>query len=58
MGVIILLLLVSISVAALFLGAFIWNVKSKQYEDEYSPPIRMLFDDKVSNVEVKKESTQ
>lgn len=45
MSVIILLLLVSISVAAIFLGAFIWNVKTKQYEDEYSPPLRMLFDD-------------
>ncbi|WP_126974420.1 cbb3-type cytochrome oxidase assembly protein CcoS [Gynurincola endophyticus] len=54
MGVIILLLLVSISVAAIFLGAFIWNVKSKQYEDEYSPPIRMLFDD----APPKKETTE
>jgi len=45
MSVIILLLLASISVAALFLGAFIWNVRNKQYDDEYSPPVRMLFDD-------------
>ena len=46
MGVIILLLLASITVAGLFLAAFMWSVKSGQYEDEYSPPVRMLFDDK------------
>jgi cbb3-type cytochrome oxidase maturation protein len=30
--------------AALFLGAFIWSVKSGQYEDDYTPSIRILFD--------------
>jgi cbb3-type cytochrome oxidase maturation protein len=44
MNVIILLLVASISVAALFLGAFIWNIKSGQYKDEVSPPSRILFD--------------
>lgn len=46
MSVIIILLIASISVAAIFLGAYIWNVKSGQYDDEYSPPLRILFDDK------------
>lgn len=46
MGVIVLLLIASIAVAALFLGGFIWSVKNGQYEDEFSPPVRMLFDDK------------
>ncbi|ULQ58405.1 cbb3-type cytochrome oxidase assembly protein CcoS [Flavihumibacter rivuli] len=46
MGVIVLLLIASISVAAIFLVAFIWSVKSGQYDDEFSPPVRMLFDDK------------
>jgi nitrogen fixation-related uncharacterized protein len=26
--------------------AFIWNVKNGQYEDEVSPAIRILFDDR------------
>ena len=39
------LLSASISVAALFLGAFIWSVRTGQYDDEASAPIRMLFDD-------------
>ena len=47
MSVIILLLIASITVACLFLAAFIWSVKSGQYEDEESPPLRMLFDDTV-----------
>lgn len=46
MSVIIILLLASISVAALFLGAFLWSVKSGQYDDPSSPAWRMLFDDK------------
>jgi len=45
MSVIIILLLASISVAALFLVAFLWSVKTGQYDDEISPPMRMLFDD-------------
>lgn len=46
MSVIILLLLASISVAALFLAGFLWSVKSGQYDDADSPSIRILFDQK------------
>lgn len=46
MSAIILLLIASISVASLFLVAFIWSVKDGQYDDEVSPPMRMLFDNK------------
>ena len=45
MSAILLLLIVSLSVAALFLGAFIWGVKHHQFDDGYSPPRRILFDD-------------
>jgi cbb3-type cytochrome oxidase maturation protein len=45
MSVIVVLLLASISVAALFLGAFIWSVKRGQFDDHFSPPRRILFDD-------------
>jgi cbb3-type cytochrome oxidase maturation protein len=44
MSVIIILLIVSISVAGLFLAAFIWSVRNGQYDDDASPAIRMLFD--------------
>ena len=35
----------SIFLALIFLGAFLWSVKSGQYEDTYTPSVRILFDD-------------
>jgi len=49
MNVIIVLLIASISVAAVFLAAFIWAVRSGQFEDDYSPASRILFEDKPSS---------
>mgnify|MGYP001823718113 CR=1 FL=1 len=46
MSVIIVLIIISILVAGAFLTAFFWAVKSGQYDDTYSPSVRMLFDDK------------
>ncbi len=47
MSVIYILITVSIFVAVLFLIAFIKAVKSGQYDDDYTPSVRMLFDDEV-----------
>jgi len=47
MSAIVILLIASISVAALFLGAFIWSVRTGQFDDEFSPPRRILFDNPV-----------
>lgn len=51
MSVMILLLIASVSVASLFLAAFLWSVKSGQYDDQVSPPLRMLFDNPPSDKE-------
>ncbi|MGA0233704.1 MAG: cbb3-type cytochrome oxidase assembly protein CcoS [Saprospiraceae bacterium] len=45
MSIILLLIFVSLLVAITFLIAFIWAVKSGQYEDDYTPSMRMLLDD-------------
>jgi cbb3-type cytochrome oxidase maturation protein len=45
MSVLILLILASLLVGLLFLGAFIWSVRSGQYEDTTTPSMRMLADD-------------
>ncbi|WP_264537031.1 cbb3-type cytochrome oxidase assembly protein CcoS [Flavobacterium sp. N1736] len=45
MSVIYLLISVSIFVAICFFIAFIVAVKSGQYDDDYTPSVRMLFDD-------------
>ena len=34
----------SLLLAIGFLIAFIWSVKSNQYEDDYTPSVRILFD--------------
>ena len=47
MGVIYILITISIIVAILFFGAFIYAVKSGQYDDSYTPSVRMLFDDEI-----------
>ena len=36
---------ISIIVAGSFLAAFLWSVNHGQYDDDYTPSIRMLFDD-------------
>ncbi len=35
----------SLLIAVSFLGAFIWAVKSGQFEDKYTPSVRILLDD-------------
>ncbi len=42
------LILASLIVAIGFLVAFIWSVKNGQFEDDYTPSVRMLFDDGVT----------
>jgi len=45
MSIVILLAVIGVIVAGGFLVAFVWAVKSGQYDDTQSPAIRMLFDD-------------
>ena len=49
MSVIVILIAVSLLVACGFLVAFFWSVKSGQYEDDYTPSVRMLFDDELNS---------
>ena len=44
MEVLILLIGASILIAGGFLAAFIWSVRNGQYDDDYTPSIRILFD--------------
>jgi cbb3-type cytochrome oxidase maturation protein len=41
-----LLISVSLTIAIIFLVAFIWSLKKGQFDDTYGPSVRMLFDDK------------
>jgi cbb3-type cytochrome oxidase maturation protein len=50
MSVVLILLSASLTVAVGFLIAFIWSVKNGQYDDDYTPSVRMLFDETVVKV--------
>ena len=45
LSVIVVLISASLFVAIGFLIAFIWAIKTGQFDDKYTPSIRMLLDD-------------
>jgi cbb3-type cytochrome oxidase maturation protein len=45
MSVILLLIPLSVTIAAAFLAAFIWSVRSGQYEDTCTPSMRILTEE-------------
>lgn len=56
MSVIYLLLTLSILVAIVFFIAFIYSVKRGQYDDSYTPSVRMLFDDELVKESIEKST--
>ncbi|QFZ55217.1 cbb3-type cytochrome oxidase assembly protein CcoS [Oceanihabitans sp. IOP_32] len=47
MSVIYILLSISIAVAIVFFVAFIYAVRKGQFDDSYTPSVRMLFEDEL-----------
>ncbi len=47
MSIIYVLLAISVFVALIFFAAFIFSVKRGQYDDTYTPSVRMLFEDEL-----------
>jgi len=47
MSIIFVLIIISLFVAILFLLAFFWAVKSGQYDDDYTPAMRMLLEEEI-----------
>ena len=58
MSVIFILIAASLIIAIGFLVAFIWSVKDGQYDDDYTPSIRMLFDDTIKSKKTNPEQIQ
>lgn len=58
MYIILFLIIISLLVALGFLGAFVWAVKSGQYDDDYTPAIRILLDDHQPELEDPKEKNE
>ena len=53
MNIVFFMIIVSLIIAIIFFILFIKSVKSGQYDDMYTPSVRMLFDDEV--IEKKEE---
>lgn len=45
MNVILYLIIISLIVAGGFLAAFFWAVRDGQYDDDYTPGVRILLED-------------
>ncbi|PKB00362.1 cbb3-type cytochrome oxidase maturation protein [Flavobacteriaceae bacterium MAR_2009_75] len=56
MSVIYILLAISIVVALIFFAAFIFSVKRGQYDDSYTPSVRMLFEDELVKKATEKQN--
>ena len=59
MNIFYLLIGVSLFAALIFLGAFIWAVRTGQFDDNETPSMRVLFDDDDdSELDSKKEKNE
>ena len=58
MSIIYMLLAVSVIVALVFFVAFIVSVRSGQYDDTYTPSVRMLFEDELVKEETSEDSSK
>jgi cbb3-type cytochrome oxidase maturation protein len=58
MTIIYLLLTISVLVALAFFAAFILSVKNGQYDDVYTPSVRMLFEDELVKPKAPKTKTE
>ena len=58
MSVIVILIAASLVIALAFLIIFIWSVKNWQYDDDYTPSVRILLDDAVKNTKEAKNNNK
>ncbi|MFZ9658373.1 MAG: cbb3-type cytochrome oxidase assembly protein CcoS [Crocinitomicaceae bacterium] len=52
MGIVYLMLTISFVIAAFFLGFFFWATKNGQFDDDYGPSVRILFEDEPTTKDV------
>ena len=43
------MLIVSLIIALFFLCSFLWAIRTGQYDDDYTPSVRILFEDELVN---------
>lgn len=55
MNVLYILIIISLLIAVFFLIIFVISVNRGQYDDDYTPSVRMLFDDELIKTDKKKK---
>lgn len=59
MIIVVLLIAISLTIALIFLAIFFWNIRTGQYDDMFTPSVRMLFDEEEgSGVKASRESKE
>ena len=58
MSIIYVLLSISVVVALVFFGLFIFSAKKGQYDDTYTPSVRMLFEDELREQKVESQESK
>lgn len=58
MSVLFILIACSLLLAGSFLGAFLWASRSGQFEDDYTPSVRILFDEEGATTPANTSSTK
>ena len=58
MSIIYVLIAISLALALVFFFMFIKSVKSGQFDDTYTPSVRMLFDDEIVQTTPKKSNSK
>ena len=58
MSVILILILASLTMALVFLAAFVWSVRTGQFEDTTTPSMRVLLDEPVTHPTIRKAGDQ
>lgn len=56
MSVMLILICFSVTTAVIFLIAFIWAVKTGQFDDDYTPSVRILLDEPEPNLQQNSDS--
>lgn len=56
MGMIYVMLIVSLIMALFFLFSFFWATKDGQFDDDYTPSVRILFDEDLNKNNTKQQT--
>jgi len=51
MNILVILMGISLFLGLLFLGLFLWNLNRGQFADDYTPSLRILFEDQPESMD-------